>query len=392
MFTDPVRRERRFRSKYVVGGEPTDPESDYPDCLDRRFSRPRLTLNGKRSQTRKTDTATFGGGPTKHQKVEYRRLQCCHGLLEPGDDKLTVRGDIIYRHWEAYSRNNNSNFQWNSTDNDCYYGKFNINVTWSFTIKLSDGAVSLEQKKQALKKAAQLRTERKAGRLPDDKDSELEDISNDFNVSFDSVFVRDNTDAEMRDEVTKQLKKTLSNLASNLKASFKDAGGFTYPGTQTLVFLEPRLNNFGDILTTIDYVDIEEGLVQVIIPDPQDIKRSETREVDPVVSDSTITSNDPAITWISIIKYNADKKTAPITLTGQIRALNQKHSTRLMLSYSLPIEQTVSSLLLLRNGPVPLHQPSNQRLIMVAQLPESHNSCRLQLSQSRRLTLLRLFG
>ncbi|KAF3799163.1 hypothetical protein GCG54_00015355 [Colletotrichum gloeosporioides] len=64
----------------------------------------------------------------------------------------------------------------------------------------------------------------------------------------------------MRDAIETSLNCGFKTACANLLNGVADAGNFIYSDTGTLVFGDLKLNNFRDVLATISYVDLKDGL------------------------------------------------------------------------------------------------------------------------------------
>jgi hypothetical protein len=58
-------------------------------------------------------------------------------------------------------------------------------------------------------------------------------------------YVVDETDRRFKEDIAKNITKGLSSIMTNLTASF-GTGRFVYPGTRTLKFRPPTVNDYGD--------------------------------------------------------------------------------------------------------------------------------------------------
>ncbi|KAK6341643.1 hypothetical protein TWF696_008712 [Orbilia brochopaga] len=352
MFTDYKTGEQQFQSQYVVGGNPKN-SSDYPGLPDQNPSNPAFDFvfeeNGKYAWRRKwpapgssTEIKTYtdcNSAPV-YRKWVIEADNSVEVSWNPGEDKIKVRGAVTYDHWEAYN-SSNMKFGWGSYSG-CMWGDFKIFVNWSFNIDLTDKKMSFEEKKKALKEAARLRKEEEKqkaeGKIPKDQPSKVPEVPNgiinpvitglkpNFEPENLSVYrtggryVRDKTDEKMRDQVALSLQSGLKKVLTEIAATLHDAGSFIYPGTRTLVFEDPKLGSSGNILSTIDYLDLDDGLVIVNAPVPKPIDETGSKKVPPVTHDSTVTGNPAHITWDPKITYVSHTQTATLVLGGRNNA------------------------------------------------------------------------
>ncbi|TPX14889.1 uncharacterized protein E0L32_004998 [Thyridium curvatum] len=350
MFTDRGSGEQQFQSRYVVGANP-NPASLYPGLPDQVASNPTFDFKWESNghyAWRRTWAAPGSGQEVKtytdcNSAPVYRKWTIeAENSVEvdwvPGNDTINVKGSVFYNHWEAYNARGNMNFGWKSEGGDCFWGSFWIKVTWSFEIDLCDKEKSFEMQKEAMRERARylvkLEESRKNNTPPPPEVPEVPNgVINPVVIGLDpdtslprdlrvwgggGEFVRDKTDTNMRTAVEASLKQGFQTACANLKNVVADAGHFIYPGTRTLVFGNPKLNDFGDILATVDYIDLEEdGLVQVNVGVPKDIETSPSKAADPVIHDSTVTGNPTHITWSPKILWNSSKGTAKLVLQGR---------------------------------------------------------------------------
>ncbi|KAF3916375.1 hypothetical protein ABW21_db0206232 [Orbilia brochopaga] len=352
MYTDH-QGVQRFQSRYVVGGNPDDP-SFYPGLPDQKASNPvfdfKLEAPG-RYAWRKTWPAPGSGTEVKtytdcndapvYRKWLIEAKNAVEVSWNPGSSEIVVRGSVRYDHWEAYN-SKDMNFDWRGYS-DCLWGEFYMNVSWSFNILLSDNKMTFEQKKQALKDAAQKRKEEEKGKadgtIPRDAPSTVPNIPNGIinpvvsglnkdNHEPDDLYVTggggqyvlDQTDTKMRTQVANSLHSGLEKALSDISTALRDAGHFTYPGTRTLVFDEPKLGDAGNIITTIDYIELDDGLVVVNPPIPKPVDESGSKTVAPVDHDSTVTGNPAHVTWNPKITYVAHTQRVTLILEGRNNA------------------------------------------------------------------------
>ncbi|ETS87118.1 hypothetical protein PFICI_00946 [Pestalotiopsis fici W106-1] len=348
MFTDKSSGEQQFKSRYIVGANP-NPASLYPGLPDQVATNPTFDfkLEDKgRYAWRRTWPAPGSGTEVKpytdcnaapvYRKWSIEAANNVEVTWTPGQDTIRVAGSVVYDHWEAYNARGNMNFPWKAW-HDCYWGDFVITISWSFEIDLCDKEMSFEDHKEAMKKRSRYLVELDEA-LKNGKPAPIEvpEVPNgvinpvikglDPNTSLPKnlsvtrtggQYVRDDTHTKMRDAVEASLKSGFKTACDNLLNSVADAGNFIYPGTRTLVFGDPKLNDFGDVLATIAYIDLEDGLVDVNVAVPKEIEPSQGKKVDPIIHDSTVTGNPTHITWSPTITWNSHAGTAKLVLQGR---------------------------------------------------------------------------
>jgi hypothetical protein len=308
-----------FRSGLAVGANPPDRENLYPDVVNQDPADPdfdfkyigpgeykwskRLAAPGSHSETKTYTNCTYA---PIWRKWDMNSTQSVTVKWTAGDNKITVTGDIKYRHWEAYSTKHD-NWGWNGDGNDpFYYGRISIDVTWSFDIILKGANVGSEG----------------AGLVP-----EIVGIANglptNFKIKPQMIYVLDNTLTRLTEDVQKNMTKSLASITKNLTEGFKNTGKLTYPGTRTLMFGSPQINNYGDILTTITYQPLGKDLITLQPPKAGDITDPPVFDDPKPPQDSLIFTPQGHLSWnISFKSYDPKSSRAKLVLIGS-NASNQ---------------------------------------------------------------------
>ena len=302
-----------FRSAISVGTNPRDRETVYPWVANQDANDPDFAFKymapGRYVWTKRlaapgsgVDTRTFTEcryAPI-YRKWDIHSTQTVTVCWNPGSNRITVSGVTAYYHWEAYS-SKHDRWEWNGQGNDpFYYGLITIDVTWSFDIVLE--GVKEEQEGAGL----QPKFEGLQDGLPK-------------NLSFrpQKKWVRDDTMERLSADIQKNLIKALERITESIKKGFENAGNLTYPGTRTLKFESPQLNNFGDIITTISYQPLGPDLVTLIPPVKVDIPDFEPFGNAPQTSDAMVFKPMGHLVWdIKFPRYDSQTKRTTMVLNA----------------------------------------------------------------------------
>ena len=304
-------KNQYFRSGISVGTNPPDRQTVYPGVANQDANDPdfafKYMASGRYVWTKKlaapgsgVDTRTFTDclyAPI-YRKWDIHSTQTVTVSWNPGSNRITVSGVTAYYHWEAYS-SKHDRWEWNGQGNDpFYYGLITIDVTWSFDIVLE--GVKEEQKGAGL----QPKFEGLQDGLPK-------------NLKFRSQkeWVRDDTMERLSADIQKNLIKALEHITESIKKGFENAGKLTYPGTRTLKFQSPQLNNVGDIMTTISYQPLGPDLVTLIPPVKVDIPDFEPFGNTPQIGDVMVFKPTGHLSWdIKFPRYDSHTKRATMVL------------------------------------------------------------------------------
>ena len=304
-------KNQYFRSGISVGTNPPDRKTLYPGVANQDANDPdfafKYMASGRYVWTKKlaapgsgVDTRTFTDclyAPI-YRKWDIHSTQTVTVSWNPGSNRITVSGVTAYYHWEAYS-SKHDRWEWNGRGNDpFYYGLITIDVTWSFDIVLE--GVKEEQEGAGL----QPKFEGLQDGLPK-------------NLSFrrQKMWVRDDTMERLSADIQKNLIKALERITESIKKGFENAGNLTYPGTRTLKFESPQLNNFGDIITTISYQPLGPDLVTLTPPVKVDIPDFEPFGNAPQTSDAMVFKPMGHLVWdIKFLRYDSQTKRATMVL------------------------------------------------------------------------------
>ncbi|OAL53443.1 hypothetical protein IQ07DRAFT_678149 [Pyrenochaeta sp. DS3sAY3a] len=250
-------RNHYFRSGLAVGTDPPNRTTLYPDVVKQDAAEPYFDfkyIGPGEYKWSKTQSAPGSCSETKlyencafapiWRKWDMNSTQSITVKWTPGGNKITVTGEIKYRHWEAYSMKH-SNWGWNGSGNDPFlYGAIKIDGFFSFDIIFKGVDVGVEG----------------AGLTP-----EIVGIENglpkNLKIVPDQQYVLDNTLTRLTQDVQSNLVKSLASITKNLAEGFKNTGKLTYPGTRTLKFGNPQISDHGDILSTITYQPLGKDLV-----------------------------------------------------------------------------------------------------------------------------------
>ena len=314
-------KNQYFRSGISVGTNPPDRETVYPGVANQDANDPdfafKYMASGKYVWTKRLaapgsgqDTRTFTDclyAPI-YRKWDIHSTQTVTVSWKPATNKITVTGSTAYYHWEGFSTKHDR-WAWNGKGNDpFYYGLITINVTWSFDIVLEGAKEGQEGA------GLQPKLERLQGGLPTD-----------LKIKGEKEWVRDDTMERLSADIQKNMIKALEHITDSIKKGFENAGKLTYPGTRTLKFESPQLNNYGDIMTTISYQPLGPDLVTLIPPVKVDIPDFEPFENAPQTSDAMVFKPMGHLVWdIKFPYYDSRTKRARIVLKATNASTKEK--------------------------------------------------------------------
>jgi hypothetical protein len=308
MGVDPASKEHYFRSGLAVGANPPDRKNLYPTVANQDPADPAFDfqyIDAGEYKWSKMQAAPGSLSETKcftgcvfapiWRKWDMNSTQSVTVKWTPGGNKITVTGDIKYRHWEAYSTKH-ENWGWNGRGNDpFYFGRISIDVTWSFNIIFKPTNTGLVPEITGIENG----------------------LPTNFRVKPDMEYVLDNTLTRLTQDVQKNLTKSLASITTNLREGFKNTGKLTYPGTRTLQFGLPQISNCGDIITTITYKPLGKDLITLEKPKPGDLTEPPVFDDPKPPQDSLVFTPKGNLNWdISFKSYDPKSSRATLVLRG----------------------------------------------------------------------------
>lgn len=243
-------KNHRFETGFVVGTDPPNKSQDHPSLPTQVATDPAFDFTWKSPGVYEwSNSLTAPGSNQSPITVDncafqpvYRKWDCgttntVTVSWKPGTDTIKVEGKIRY-HGNEYWSSGNKDFE-NSRGRGLWYeGQNVITVDWDFDIVLVPDANQGSAEKCAVK--------------PTFKRVELNLPSN-FKPHYTEQYVTDGTGKKLSEQLQTQMKEVMAPAMKNIEAAFVNTGRFTYPGTRVLTFGPPEINDYGDIMSTINY-------------------------------------------------------------------------------------------------------------------------------------------
>ncbi|GAB1312052.1 hypothetical protein MFIFM68171_02262 [Madurella fahalii] len=229
----------------------------------------------------------------------------------PGDHRFRVEGRTLYDHWEAYF--SNRDFPWERADPDVnLWGagecSFKVEATWSFTIDLLVPPASSSDAKTP-----------NGVIKPKVLGIDSTGLPKDFRVNGKRPeYFLDDTPTKVTTAIRDNISDAVKKITEGLEGKFDYSGRFTYPGTSELEFGDPKINQWGDIYATINYMD-RPGRVQVRPPGYMKYEVPAERKPGVVVTNPLLRGNvnPPHVSWqVGVPAFDPNTKRVKISLTG----------------------------------------------------------------------------